>query len=242
MRKAEAMSKLRRAAGELLIIVVGVLTALALNGWNAKRQERALEEVYLRSLAADLATQVDRFDGWLTAFDARAGVAEQVWSAVTTGVSPRLTPEDLFDALLSGGTYHPPRLYSDATYQDLISTGNLRLIRDQELRSAILDYHSLRTQYLEWIDELARESSTAWNRSAEGLMPAALISARRTGEGLAEHDLETVLAEFRKREAVRASLARTLARYDDERYFADVTRDSARSLIARIEAALPPRR
>src|SRR5687767_9903705 len=34
----------------------------------------------------------------------------------------------------SGGTYHPPRLFNDATYQDLVSTGNFRLIRDQRLR------------------------------------------------------------------------------------------------------------
>jgi hypothetical protein len=238
MVTAETTARLRRAATEFVTIVVGVLTALALNGWAERREERALEQTYLRSLAADLETQVTRFDAWLSAFDVRAAVAEQVWQAVTPGAVPTLAPVDMYDALVSGGTYHPPRLYSDATYQDLVSTGNLRLIRDQRLKSGILNYHALRAQYLAWIDEIATESTREWKHASDGLLPAALTRARHTGELSAGYNFAPVLAAFRRREAAGVAVARTLSRYDDERYFAMAARDSAQSLIARIEAAL----
>ena len=238
MLKPDTTAKLRRAGTEFLVIVTGVLTALALDGWNSTRQERELEETYLRSLAADLRSQVNRFDGWIRGFERRAAVAEQVWVAVTTTRPITVSAPDLRDALLSGGTYHPPRLYSDATYQDLISTGNLRLIRDQELRTAILNYHALRDQYVEWIDLLAEASSEQWNQASEGLVPATVILSSNQVEGVDRADLEPVIAAYRKREAIHASLATTIRRYDDVRDFTRIARDSAQSLITRIDSTL----
>lgn len=37
----------RRAAGEFVLIVVGVLAALAVNNWNNDRANRELEQEYL---------------------------------------------------------------------------------------------------------------------------------------------------------------------------------------------------
>ena len=44
-------------------------------------------------------------------------------------------------------------------------TGNLRLIRDQKLKAGILNYHALRNQYLEWIEEIVTELRRRGNES-----------------------------------------------------------------------------
>ena len=238
MLKAENASKVRRAAGEFVIIVTGVLTALALDGWNSARQDREREKQYLTSLQADLETQVDRFNSWLTRFDQRAAVAEQLWQVVTTSTPPTVSREDLHGAFVSGGTYHPPRLYSDATYQDLITTGNLHLIRDQKLKAGILNYHALRNQYLEWIEEIVTETTATWKRASDGLVPASLNRARDTGRGFKDYDFSPVVARFRNRPDIQSSIANTLSGFNDERFFTQVARDSAQSLIKQIDTAL----
>jgi hypothetical protein len=237
MLKTETTAKLRRAGLEFLTIVTGVLTALALDGWNSSRQDREREQQYLRSLSSDLQTQVERFDSWLTDYDNRAKVAEALWQVVTGSAPTGLSRQDLHGAFVSGGTYRPPRLFSDATYQDLISTGNLRLIRDQRVKSAILNYHALRDQYLEWVDEVARESSDRWRRVSDGLVPASLTRARDTGQGFSDYDFAPVVAAFRNRQDVQSSIANTLSNFEDLRYFTKTARDSAQSLVRQIEAA-----
>ena len=43
-----------RAIAEFMVIVIGVLVALAVDRWNADQEDRRLEQTYLASLAADL--------------------------------------------------------------------------------------------------------------------------------------------------------------------------------------------
>jgi hypothetical protein len=50
------------AAGELLLIVIGVLLALALNNWNQTRQERQIELAILQELRASLAADLVRLN------------------------------------------------------------------------------------------------------------------------------------------------------------------------------------
>lgn len=238
MLKAETTAKLRRAAFEFLTIVTGVLTALALDGWNSTRQDRAREQQYLTSLSSDLQTQVQRFNLWLNGFETRAKVAEALWQVVTGSTPDSLSRQDLHGALVSGGTYRPPRLFSDATYQDLISTGNLRLIRDQRLKASILNYHALRNQYLEWVDEVATESWDRWKRVSDGLVPASLMRARDTKQGFSDYDFAPVVARFRNRPDIQSSIAGTLSNYEDLGFFTRTARDSAESLVRQIDVAL----
>ena len=50
-----------RATSEILLIVVGVLLALAIDAWWAERQQRDSERRYLESLLADVRTDVNEY-------------------------------------------------------------------------------------------------------------------------------------------------------------------------------------
>lgn len=129
--------KLRWFAAEIVVVVAGVLIALALNAWWGARQDRAQEQVYLLQLAADLhETQALLADG-----DARA-------------VGPDAATRRLYDAFYA--PQRPPRdsllrwVYRTSwiwpvrpvlgTAEALVTTGDLALVRDDSLRSAITAY------------------------------------------------------------------------------------------------------
>jgi hypothetical protein len=57
------------AIGELLIVVVGVLIALAINVWNNERLERAQERDFIRRLLSDIEEDQRRFEFQLRAID-----------------------------------------------------------------------------------------------------------------------------------------------------------------------------
>ena len=47
-----------RLTGEILIIIVGILAALALDNWNQDRKDRAHSQEYLNRLIADIRADV----------------------------------------------------------------------------------------------------------------------------------------------------------------------------------------
>ena len=51
-----------RASAELVVIIVGVLTALWVDEWREERDDRALETQYLQGLATDVRQDLTRLD------------------------------------------------------------------------------------------------------------------------------------------------------------------------------------
>ena len=79
MKKPEI--SLGRAAGEFAVIVLGVLVALGVDGWNQGRKDSALEGDYLQRLEEDV-----RAD-WITTLADRANtgpVRDEVRKCVDT--------------------------------------------------------------------------------------------------------------------------------------------------------------
>lgn len=127
----------RRALAEFTAITVGVLVALAIDSAWTARGDRVLEQDYLGRVieevegnARRVGATVDRADWARDNLDRANRIAE-------LGL-----PEDsaaVFVASLARATsFMATPIISGAVVQDLVSTGNLRLIRDSEVRQAIL--------------------------------------------------------------------------------------------------------
>jgi hypothetical protein len=129
------------AMGEISIIVVGILIALALDSCNDSRVAANRERDYLRRLAADV-----RRDTAMFAFtDSLLDGKEQALAAVDSVLSRELPLRDTVAFLhafarSSNLGWNQPRV-RPITFQDLLSTGNLRLISDLELRTSIVEYY-----------------------------------------------------------------------------------------------------
>jgi len=130
--------RLRWFAGEFLVVAGGVLVALALNAWWQGQQERQSETQYLSALRQDIQTVL--LDGdQARAFHAdQAAEGIEAYRALSTPLS-RDEQREVSHILSSLGERRTAVL-ADDTYQDLLSTGNLRLIRDRGLREQIVSF------------------------------------------------------------------------------------------------------
>jgi hypothetical protein len=151
---------------EFMVVLTGVLVALALNAWWGERQNRQLERAYLLQLHEDLAaSEADLSmiaDEMMTRALHSAAVGHAFWDPSSTSA------EDLMVSLgapLSANRTRPVL----GTAQALVATGDLRLIRSDRLRSELMSY-------LEWsqarIDNIARFDETYYRPGV------ALISER----------------------------------------------------------------
>ncbi len=140
----------RLAVGELVIVALGVLIALWADQAIHARQEAALAISYLESLQTDIRTDISalRFssnqarnrlaitrqvDAWLHDLDAAPDPASVIMNAHYAGV-----------------TFAPT--ISRFTIEELKSTGDLRLLRNQALKRQIADYYNqIELQIEKWI-------------------------------------------------------------------------------------------
>jgi len=116
---------------DFVIVVVGVFIGLQVQEWNTARQARARGEAYSARLTDDL-----RYEGWnyeyLIAYykDVREN-AERALAAMTDG--PALSDEQFLISAYRASQY----IFNEtrrSTYDEMIATGDIGLIADQQLR------------------------------------------------------------------------------------------------------------
>lgn len=132
--------KLRWFAAEIAVVVVGVLIALALNAWWQARQAAAGEENYLTLISRDLGQMLDDLEE-LRAYEEHQiqGGLEAYRAISTNDRSPEQMTliSDRVQRLTSRRTMN----LTNATYQDLLSTGNLQLIGNRALRDQLVAFY-----------------------------------------------------------------------------------------------------
>lgn len=122
---------------ELGIVVLGVLIAFQITAWGEARADRSKEEVYLRQLAADL-VETERILGWAdSANGLSARAADRLAGAF---YDPDPPPRDSLLVWIGKASSLISVDPVTGTAHALVETGDLGLIRDDSLRSAITAY------------------------------------------------------------------------------------------------------
>ena len=130
----------RHLLGEFVVIVVGVLVALWVDQLREAHDDAALEVEYVESFVTDLNADLAQFDeteAWMRRSEAAAATV----LALYKGTPPTENAADLVAAVETAGWQSWPSITRN-TIDDLKSTGNLRLIRDADLRRAISSYYT----------------------------------------------------------------------------------------------------
>jgi len=130
----------RRLIGEFTVIVVGVLTALAVDQWSQARQDRSTEASYLARVEADLVADSAMLETRIRSsgqgLDRLRALFIEVQAADRV-VDLSGDDEDWF--YLVGDGFAPSATRS--VFDELISTGRLGLIEDEEVRTTLLSYY-----------------------------------------------------------------------------------------------------
>jgi len=145
-----------RLVAEFLVIVVGVLVALGMDNWATSQRERALEAEYLSRLLDDVRYDLRELS-FVDSVSRIGGDASRMLH--TPSVVDSLGPSQLVSAVLVAGDVRIPDP-SRSTFEELINSGQIVLIRSQEVRRAL-------SSYARTINEL----SGGWNAFDPGLRP-----------------------------------------------------------------------
>ena len=125
---------------EFVIVVAGVVIGFQVTAWNARQADLQRGQLYIERLSEDLAENRTRTENNI-AF--RAKVRALGLDALAFASGQRLPADSwqvvatYFNASQAGSAYHVR-----ATYEEMLSTGDLRLIDDFDLRKALSVYYT----------------------------------------------------------------------------------------------------
>ena len=133
--------RLRWFAAEYLIVVTGVLTAVAIDAWWDGRQEAAREAQALERLHEESEAVVRYLQHDIAAKDSTIRAQEAAVAALTPGATVEPDPETFREGVFMAFFFtpvNPPR----SVYDEVIATGAFGDLSSVEVRSAISKYYA----------------------------------------------------------------------------------------------------
>ena len=145
------------ALGEILLVVLGILIALQINNWNESQKSGRLEQQYLQSLKQEFLVNRNK----LESLDSLLAVQLEASIEFTRSMNPKkiLLDDADFARVMRDGfrdthSYNP----SSGVMKDLINSGKLSLIKNDQLRRVLADWESNIAHVVEFEDEAKRAS------------------------------------------------------------------------------------
>ncbi len=123
---------------ETMIVVLGVFLGLQVNNWNEAHSDKELEHGYLVRLAADLELTLTSFENSVDQHEMRKSLSAALITATSHSATEDAVLIESTQQFFEIGWSTPYFQPIDTTFQDLSSTGNLQLIRDTDLRNAVI--------------------------------------------------------------------------------------------------------
>ena len=225
------MSKLRSVAGEFFVIVAGVLVALGVDEWRENLADQALEAEYLQRLRTDLESDTANFAWFERVLEAKESVLLDLKS--DDPIRRLQGHENLIQDLVYSDFKALPSSQA-STFRELQSTGNLKLIRDINLRGKISRYYL----GFDHISAILATPSGDYRRLLSESIPGELINGWRLDNtppdpGALERGLRTLLALPNIGGAVNAELAYTTGMA----YYLGDYEASARALLEELDGS-----
>jgi len=129
---------LKYAIGEIALVVIGILIALQINNWNESRKLANTESIYLKRFLSELKQDTTYFSKGIKTFKLRNQIITDFSAALNDNYSEDSTVIRLANDFFRQGWFMASFRPSTSTFDDLSSTGNLNVIRNINLRDAIV--------------------------------------------------------------------------------------------------------
>ena len=127
------------AFGEILLVVIGILIALQINNWNEINKNKSTESEYLKELLEDFELNLQKSQQVTTRIEdvlpQLTGLLEQ--SALEQPTISVDSMNNAFKLLNSMPAYSS----TDRAYNNLIGSGDFKLITNSEIKTEIADYY-----------------------------------------------------------------------------------------------------
>jgi hypothetical protein len=155
-----------RIVTEGVVIVFSILLAFGIDAWWDGRRDRGFERDALEVLALDLSAAIEHLSGFREGANETATASVNAYAALS--VTPMELERDSVWALLMRAYARTTVRLPRAGYTDLLTTGTLGLVRDREVRDAIIQFYESAERY----ETIIEKNSTTYT---DGFLGAALI-------------------------------------------------------------------
>ena len=145
--------------GEILLVVVGILIALQINNWNQKNSDNKIASDYMSNMVTELSSDLDYFEHLIANNEKQKSYIDEVLIALISEKGVGYVEEELM-LKLSEATDPADFFPKTATYQDLVSSGKMILVKPLDLRQKVITHYNLMEQKSLHIN---RELGYSWN-------------------------------------------------------------------------------
>ncbi len=136
------------AIGEILLVVIGILIALSINNWNQQKLDRITENNYLRAIVNELKSNNEIDDQLIFSRMDKKINSLLLAKAYAEGRHTVENQKEFINAVGYGAVFSGSYfLGDDDVFKELVSTGNLSLLIDSEIKEAIIIYYNSQESY-----------------------------------------------------------------------------------------------
>ena len=134
---------------ELLVVVVGLMMAFQVDRWWEAMGEKKLERVYIQRLIDDVESDIPVIEGAIQLANMRKDYVELLMAVAENPAVAAQQPTSFLVAVDQAAFTYSPALRK-ATFDDLRSTGNMRLIHDLDMKTKLHDYYRFDESQLQY--------------------------------------------------------------------------------------------
>jgi hypothetical protein len=137
---------------DFVIVVVGIFVGLQVDSWNQERKERAREQASLQQLYTDFERAEEQSRSLVEFHNDKAAELQFAIDKIVAGSLPD-AERDRFQFAVISMLQLPPLGVTMGTYESMVATGDLGLIRDDRLKSMLIDLDAqidAETSYLDY--------------------------------------------------------------------------------------------
>ena len=142
------------AIGEIVLVVIGILIALSINNWNQSQKEKNIETQYLKNIVRDLNEQLNSIEVQMEYEQSFYKAASYIIEDYNENHT--FTLDSTFYKRATVLANRKTFVITDPTYTDLISSGNIHIIKNQANKDKILEYY----QELERIEKIIQNNNS----------------------------------------------------------------------------------
>ena len=156
---------IKYAFGEIVLVMIGILLALQVNNWNQERFSKNLEFQYYERLLDDVREERLILESTL---NYSKQVSEHAKNAIlvfenSSGANPDPVA-NLVDIYQASQLLDP--YSSSSTYKELIASGQINLIQNDSLKTALIRYYDV-----EWSESGVAILENTYRKNLRGKMP-----------------------------------------------------------------------
>lgn len=133
---------------ELLVVIIGISIAFALEGWSDNRKNRELEVNYLQSLKTDLLKDKADMKAVLDSSDVLLRYMNETFQYLFSQSDIRMFKRHHITSSYTAPYFYP----KNGTYLSMVNSGDLNLIKDFDIKSDLADLYDVQYAEVERVD------------------------------------------------------------------------------------------